>query len=288
MKRKILLLLVCIFASMQLYADHCPKCKGSGRFVVFPQVSNYGARETRKLCPICRQYVYSGHTEQCDLCGGTGQRNRRVSRSETLAQQSTDGLWAYLTPDEYATVMSLFESLKGHPETQNCLSCQGSGRCKLCGGYVNFDPDITPCLACSGTGKCGACYGSGTGQTVWVEPSNKDQIVANIKLFTDRARARMNAETQNIDVEEWGGNFDSEDSAREAAFIHKAEKPTTRYAKTKTTSTPKVKKKVQKLSKMDKIRLIVKNGGRKLRDNWWIILFSCFVAWIIYKVIDEL
>lgn len=233
MEKKIYLLalLALLLLPLHVNAKKCPKCHGSGRMVVFPETGNYGVEKTKKKCPICRKYVYSGHREECNLCNGSGQVGSSAKKHEQ--QDSSSDLWSYLTPSEYATLMSLFESLKEQPYYPPCPTCDGTGKCKICGGVMNVDLDATNvCVACSGSGYCIRCNGVGTGPVEYREPENKDEIIANIKLFTDKARERMNKEN--------------------GSYAEDGESSTDKYVDRKTSSSNSMDEEISTVDEVDK------------------------------------
>lgn len=59
----------------------CSYCGGTGKVVKNLTVSTYG-KDTKKKCPECGEWHYSGHTHvHCSHCGGTGYRKNGGSSS---------------------------------------------------------------------------------------------------------------------------------------------------------------------------------------------------------------
>lgn len=202
---------ILLFGAMLLwvlpsFAEDCPRCHGKGRVTIFPSTSNFGARGHKRKCPVCEEWVYPPHTDYCDVCGGSGVVQGKVSSAEARMQEQSAELLGYLEPAEYTTLLGLLESLREQPYYPPCSTCNGSTRCTICGGVPNYDLDATNiCIACSGSGMCIACRGTGTGPLQYREPENKEQIIANIKLFFDSARKRMNEQNGISSSNEYGG-----------------------------------------------------------------------------------
>ncbi len=178
---------------------YCSTCNNKGYIVVFPQVAHFGVETTKKQCPYCKKWVFSGHTEKCPTCKGDGRNrpgyNKPKTRADEIGEEATADLITYLTTAEYNTLQGLYKALMPQPVAQNCNSCNGSGKCVLCGGAMTFNFELnTACLACGGSGVCAACGGRRTNGNVQMrEPQNKEQIIQNIKYYHNLARQRKEA-----------------------------------------------------------------------------------------------
>ncbi|MCC8117925.1 MAG: hypothetical protein LIP09_04135 [Bacteroidales bacterium] len=68
---------------MAIARGDCPYCSGTGKVVKNLTVSTYG-NDTKKKCPECGEWHYSGHTHvHCSHCGGTGYRKSGSSSSSS-------------------------------------------------------------------------------------------------------------------------------------------------------------------------------------------------------------
>ena len=97
---------ILLFGAMLLwvlpsFAEDCPRCHGKGRVTIFPSTSNFGARGHKRKCPVCEEWVYPPHTDYCDVCGGSGVVQGKVSSAEARMQEQSAELLGYLEPAEY-------------------------------------------------------------------------------------------------------------------------------------------------------------------------------------------
>ena len=107
---------ILLFGAMLLwvlpsFAEDCPRCHGKGRVTIFPSTSNFGARGHKRKCPVCEEWVYPPHTDYCDVCGGSGVVQGKVSSAEARMQEQSAELLGYLEPAEYTTLLGLLEYL---------------------------------------------------------------------------------------------------------------------------------------------------------------------------------
>lgn len=170
MKQILLLMFLALLPLQDASARQCPRCHGSGWQVTIPDVSHYGVEKNKKRCPVCGDMVFSGHRDQCTVCGGSGNIDDRVqsdgnSAAEAAADRGREFLMQNLTADEYSYLQSVLQSMfLAKTVWDDCNVCNGTGKCPQCGGYQNFsiDADVsTLCRLCGGAGLCIRCDGRG-------------------------------------------------------------------------------------------------------------------------------
>lgn len=156
--------------------------------MTIPDVGHYGVEKNKKRCPVCGDMVFSGHRDQCTVCGGSGNLDDRVqsdgnSAAEAAADKGRNFLMQNPTADEYSYMQSILQSMfLAKTVWDDCNVCNGTGKCPQCGGYQNFsiDADVsTLCRLCGGGGLCIRCDGKGF-LNKRVEP-----------LYSDAERQRM-------------------------------------------------------------------------------------------------
>ena len=184
------ILLSIFYCDDMLAQSVCSACHGYGKVRTRVGMSTYGISNEKELCSKCGKWIYAGedHYDTCTKCGGTGLSSRTANSSEDV---SGDHWMIYLTPQETEVVNNLFKALMPHMEHITCTVCNGTGKCKLCGGIVNISFDaMNTCLLCGGGGYCVACRGAGTNGVRYAEPQNKQQILDNIKMYIGLAEKR--------------------------------------------------------------------------------------------------
>ncbi|MBQ4064100.1 MAG: hypothetical protein IJC92_07480 [Bacteroidaceae bacterium] len=171
----------------------CRVCNGAGKVKTRFTISTYGISNRKVQCNNCGKWVLEGtdHYDPCKSCGGTGYSSRSSVGSGSSGNAAGSEWMSYLTPEEAVTVMEMFEALKPHTEAVTCSVCNGTGKCRQCGGVQVFDLDaVGVCWVCQGVGHCITCNGRGTNGVRSVEPQNKQQILNNIKLYMQLAEKR--------------------------------------------------------------------------------------------------
>lgn len=202
MKQILLLLFLVLLPLQDACARQCPRCHGSGWQVTIPDVGHYGVEKHKRRCPVCGDMVFSGHRDQCTVCGGSGNLDDRVqsggnSAAEVAADKGRDFLMQNLTVDEYYYLQSVLQSMfLAKTVWDDCNVCNGTGKCPQCGGYQNFsiDADVsTLCRLCGGGGLCIRCDGKGF-LNKRIEPMYSDaerqRMAANCGVINSLAQKR--------------------------------------------------------------------------------------------------
>ncbi|MBQ6210235.1 MAG: hypothetical protein IJK42_10775 [Prevotella sp.] len=208
-----------IFSQTISFANTCPKCHGQGRIKTQAGIATYGLDSRKYPCPICGKMISSGstHYDQCDQCGGSGSIEGGRHSSSQSGGGSGDfdaDLLIYLTPDEYNALQEFIRAMSGRTEYIECGTCNGTGKCRQCGGFFNTDTeDPNRCLLCGGTGFCYVCNGSRYTGTRVVKPTEEEskQIAKNIKSLTSLAQQRKQERLPSIQTS--GNNSYNTDEA---------------------------------------------------------------------------
>ncbi len=189
---------VFVYSSDALAQTRCFKCHGSGRMQTRYKTSTYGMNSKKIQCQHCKQWILDSeeHFDRCTNCNGSGYATsaRQQARNQQYNESSSEWM-SYLTPEEVSVVMNLFDSLKPQIEHVNCSVCNGTGKCKICGGVQVFSLDATGyCWVCQGVGHCLTCNGRGVNGVRSVEPQNKEQILKYIQSYVELANKRRNGQ----------------------------------------------------------------------------------------------
>lgn len=189
MKKWILMgMLLCV--AIVTTARNCPRCHGKGRIQTRHPVSTYGIDISRMECPYCGQMIMKGesHWDDCPACGGTGQGS---SSSDGGSYDNYDALLQFMTPEEILLMEELMKQAYTQvPQYTPCPTCNETGDCKQCGGYVNLSIDEPLCPLCGGSGRCLTCRGSGYSHVEYVDNPKRDEIVQRIQELLNDAKAR--------------------------------------------------------------------------------------------------
>ena len=132
------------------------------------------------------------HYDTCTSCGGTGRSGTSSSRRSSRNQATSDDWMSYLTPQEYAIVTEIKESMKPQRKYIPCKACKSTGTCQRCGGIQTaLDLDAPfHCPQCGGSGYCIACNGKGNQGYMVVDPPNykylQQRLAYYCKIATNR------------------------------------------------------------------------------------------------------
>lgn len=192
--KKIVILFQFVFIPMLLMAQgQCNRCHGAGKIKTRYGMASYGVNNKKIKCQHCGQWIYASevHWDTCPTCRGTGRSSSK--RNNRRNDASSDDWMAYLTPQEMAVVNEIREQLKPRREYIKCDACNGSGRCKQCGGVQTaLDINAThDCWVCQGSGYCIGCKGTGFSGSRIVDPPNKQQLLQRLAYYSKIASQRM-------------------------------------------------------------------------------------------------
>ena len=123
---------VSVQAQRQRGQRYCPQCLGKGY--------NY-----KKLSPDSYKTIKT----KCSYCFGVGYIGE-PDKKPTIDEQ-------------YLFVYKCL-SANAIPEAVNCSVCNGTGKCRPCGGsgMIVLYGNLRPCIGCSGSKCCNGCFGTGT------------------------------------------------------------------------------------------------------------------------------
>lgn len=174
----------------------CQRCHGTGKIKTRFGMSSYGVNNKKIQCHNCGRWIYTNevHWDTCPSCNGTGRSSNKRNRRHN--DSSADDWMAYLTPQEQMAVNEIREQLKPHREYIKCDACNGTGRCKQCGGVQTaLDINAThDCWVCRGSGYCIGCKGTGFSGSKIVDPPNKQQLLQRLAYYSRIASQRMQNE----------------------------------------------------------------------------------------------
>ena len=124
--KRIILLFIIAFTALFLGSLHsmaqtkCSHCN-NGYVRPFPKVSGYGTRESKKKCPNCGQWVYSGHVCKCRFCGGTG----RIGGSSYKSRSSNKSSIYKVKPiPDYDPAQKLLNTARFHQNGKETVTFQ--------------------------------------------------------------------------------------------------------------------------------------------------------------------
>lgn len=99
--------------------SRCPHCN-NGYVRPFPKVSGYGTRESKKKCPNCGQWVYSGHVCKCRYCNGTG----RIGSGSSYRNQKSKSSIHKTQPitNDYDPAQELLNTARFHKNGEETIT----------------------------------------------------------------------------------------------------------------------------------------------------------------------
>ena len=199
MKYRILFFLMFLFigniAGTEAVAQSkCSRCHGTGNMKTRFGMSTHGVTNRKVKCQYCGQWILVSevHYDTCTSCGGTGRSGTSSSRRSSRNQATSDDWMSYLTPQEYAIVTEIKESMKPQRKYIPCKACKSTGTCQRCGGIQTaLDLDAPfHCPQCGGSGYCIACNGKGNQGYMVVDPPNykylQQRLAYYCKIATNR------------------------------------------------------------------------------------------------------
>jgi len=152
-----------------------------------------------KNCPVCggTGHPFGQSDVLCQRCYGSGrvplspaEEQREARERERYAEGANDLMEAYgLTPEEYFAYEELTrQAMQQMPVYDKCTSCEGTGNCKMCGGYMNLSLDGDLCMLCGGSGVCPVCRGAGQFLVGYQDNPNKDQLLQSANDILNHGR----------------------------------------------------------------------------------------------------
>ncbi len=194
--KRLTLFLILLSSCLLLQARDCPRCHGNRQIKTrIGGMGSFGIDTSQMVCPHCGEVIMRSetHWDKCPVCDGTGQvaDTPGQQHAQDRLEEAEDALLEFMTPEEVILMEDLMRQLfTPIKQYVDCETCQGTGKCKQCGGYMNVSLDGPLCPICRGSGFCIACDGRGYSRIDYVENPNRDVIIQRINELYQGARER--------------------------------------------------------------------------------------------------